>query len=86
MRERSRANRRRACPPQARPQRRVPPAWFETQRFGSGLESRCRYDAFGYRTAATAQRDVPVPKLPLQITSLFLALPRLQQMADVYPE
>lgn len=59
---------------------------LKLQRFGCGLESRCRHDAFGYRTAAPAQRDVPLPQLPLQIPSLFLALSRLQQMADVYAE
>ena len=65
---------------------RVPPAWLETQQYESGVESRYRYDSFYYRPPAAEKRYVPLPQLPLQIPSLLLALPGLQQMANLYAE
>ena len=85
-RNRSGANRCRTRPPKTRPQRRVPPAWLETQQYESGVESRHRYDSFHYRPPAAKKRYVPLPQLPLQIPSLLLALPSLQQMANLYAE
>ncbi len=85
-RKRSRPTCRRTRAPKTRPQRRVPPAGFENQHHESRVESRRRHDAFRHRPPTPTQRHVPLPQLPLQIPSLLLALPRLQQMGNLHTQ